>query len=46
MMYECPGFAPDVRVAAHERLELARLSELLCDNLELRAKPGTLRRPP
>lgn len=45
MMYECPGFTPDVRVAAHERIELTQLAEILSDNLELRARPSSLRAP-
>jgi hypothetical protein len=45
MIYECPGFTPDIRVAAHERVELARLTEILSDNLELRTRPNSLRRP-
>jgi hypothetical protein len=45
MMYECPGFTPDVRVAAQGRIELVQLVEILCDNLELRTRPTSLRRP-
>jgi hypothetical protein len=35
MMYESPGFTPDVRVAAQDRDTLNNLVEVLCDNLEL-----------
>jgi hypothetical protein len=45
MAFEVPGHAPDVRVAARERKRFANLVELLCDNLELHAHPGTLRQP-
>jgi hypothetical protein len=45
MMYESPGFAPDVRVAASDRGTLNQLAEILCDNLELTIHPGTLREP-
>ncbi|KIG16418.1 hypothetical protein DB30_04462 [Enhygromyxa salina] len=45
MMYECPGFTPDVRVAADQRVELMQLVELLSDNLELRTRPTSLRKP-
>jgi hypothetical protein len=45
MMYECPGYSPDVRVAAHERVELGKLVEILGDNLELRTRPNSLRQP-
>ncbi|PRQ07451.1 hypothetical protein [Enhygromyxa salina] len=45
MMYECPGFTPDVRVAADQRIDLAQLVEVLCDNLELRTRPTSLRKP-
>lgn len=44
-MYECPGYAPDVDVAAAERDVFNNLVEVLCDNLELRPYPGTLRQP-
>lgn len=44
-MYECPGYAPDVSVAAAEREVFSNLVEVLCDNLELRPYPGTLRQP-
>jgi hypothetical protein len=44
-MYECPGYAPDVDVAAADRDVFNNLVELLCDNLELRPYPGTLRQP-
>jgi hypothetical protein len=46
MMYECPGYTPDVRVAASERDVFNNLVETLCDNLELRLRPATLRQPP
>lgn len=45
MLFEVPGHAPDVRVAARERKRFGNLIELLCDNLELHAHPGTLRQP-
>ena len=45
MIYECPGFTPDIRIAANDRVELVTLSELLIDNLELRARPDSLRTP-
>jgi len=45
MIYECPGFTPDIRVAADARVELVSLSEILIDNLELRARPNSLRTP-
>jgi hypothetical protein len=45
MCFEVPGHAPDVRVAARERKRFSNLVELLSDNLELRAHPGTLRQP-
>ncbi|PRP97432.1 hypothetical protein ENSA5_34240 [Enhygromyxa salina] len=45
MMYECPGFSPDVRVAAHDKVELMRVAELLSDNLELVLRPNSLRQP-
>ncbi|MFO7563469.1 MAG: SMI1/KNR4 family protein [Enhygromyxa sp.] len=45
MLFEVPGHAPDVRVAARERKGFANLVELLCDNLELAAQPGSLRQP-
>jgi hypothetical protein len=45
MMYECPGFTPDVRVAAKDRVTLNNLVEVLSDNLELRMRPATLRQP-
>lgn len=45
MLFEVPGHAPDVRVAARERRRFSNLVELLCDNLELNAHPGTLRQP-
>jgi hypothetical protein len=44
-MYECPGYAPDVDVAAAEREVFSNLVEVLCDNLELRPYPGSLREP-
>ncbi len=44
-MYECPGYAPDVDVAAAERGAFNNLVEVLCDNLELRPHRGTLRQP-
>jgi hypothetical protein len=45
MLFEVPGHAPDVRVAARERKRFANLVELLCDNLDLTAHPGSLRQP-
>lgn len=45
MLFEVPGHAPDVRVAARERKRFGNLVELLSDNLELHAHPGTLRQP-
>jgi hypothetical protein len=45
MMYECPGFTPDVRVAARDRLTLNNVVEVLCDNLELVPR-APLRQPP
>jgi hypothetical protein len=45
MLFEVPGHAPDVRVAARDRKRFANLVELLCDNLELAAHPGSLRQP-
>jgi hypothetical protein len=45
MMYECPGFTPDVRVAAHDRLTLNHVVEVLCDNLDLVPR-APLRQPP
>ncbi len=45
MLFEAPGHAPDVRVAARERKRFGNLVELLCDNLELHAHPGSLRQP-
>lgn len=44
MMYECGGYAPDVRVAARDRETLNKVVEVLCDNLELRRH--MLREPP
>jgi hypothetical protein len=44
-MYECPGYAPDVDVAAAERDVFNNIVEVLCDNLELRRYPGSLRQP-
>ena len=44
-IFEAPSFTPDVRVAARERKVLAQVSELLADNLELVAHPGSLRQP-
>lgn len=46
MMFECPAYSPDVRVAARGRVELARLVEILSENLELRPRPTSLRQPP
>ncbi|HVI03817.1 MAG TPA: SMI1/KNR4 family protein [Enhygromyxa sp.] len=46
MLFEAPGHAPDVRVAARERKGFSNLVELLSDNLDLNAHPGTLRQPP
>lgn len=45
MLFEVPGHAPDVRIAARERKRFANLVELLSDNLELAAQPGSLRQP-
>lgn len=45
MLFEVPGHAPDVRVVARERKRFSNLVELLCDNLDLHAHPGTLRQP-
>jgi hypothetical protein len=45
MLFEVPGHAPDVRVAARERKRFANLVELLSDELELNAHPRTLRQP-
>jgi hypothetical protein len=45
LMYECPGYTPDVRVAAAERSVLNDLVEVLCDNLELRTRVASLRQP-
>lgn len=45
MLFEAPGHAPDVRVAASDGKRFGNLVELLSDNLELRAHPGSLRRP-
>lgn len=45
VLYEAPGYAPDVQVGASSRLEMARISELLMDNLALRIHPGSLRAP-
>lgn len=45
MMYECPGYAPDVRVAAAERDVFDDLVAVLCKSLELRRYPGSLRQP-
>lgn len=45
MMYECPGYSPDVRVGAHDRIVFGNLVEQLCDNLQLRTRPASLRRP-
>lgn len=45
MMYECPGYSPDVRVGADDRRELGRLVELLSDNLDLRTRPNSLVQP-
>lgn len=44
-MYECPGYTPDVRVAATDRITLNNLVEVLRDNLQLRTYPGSLRQP-
>ncbi len=44
-LYEAPGYAPDVRIAAGDRLELMRLAEVLMDNLDLTLVPGSLRGP-
>jgi hypothetical protein len=43
MMYECPGYTPDVRVAGQDRVTLNKVVEVLCDNLEL--FPYSLRQP-
>ena len=45
MIYECPGYSPDLRVAADSRIELVRITEILSDNLELRGRPNSLRAP-
>lgn len=45
MMYECPGYSPDVRVGARERTDLLRTVEQLADNLELRTRANSLRSP-
>lgn len=45
MLFEVPGHAPDLRVAARERKRFANLVEILSDNLELVSHPGSLRRP-
>ncbi|PCC70358.1 hypothetical protein SAMN02745121_03313 [Nannocystis exedens] len=36
MMYEAPGWAPDVRVGARDRRTAALIAEILMDNLDLR----------
>jgi hypothetical protein len=45
MIYECPGYSPDVRVAAKDRLTLNKLVEVLLENLELRTRVASLRQP-
>lgn len=46
MMYEAPGYAPDVRVASRDRRQLLHLAELLIDNLGLYRLKGRLSPPP